>query len=114
MYEDEYLNKLVSEGNLVTAKSLSNTFRYQDDCIALNDGDAFRQHYRKMYPAEMKIRTYPKQFVLSLICEYQYSEVNLGTVPMTNEKISISIFVTIHILMVIYHGVVHMVYSFHN
>ena len=55
VYEYEYLNKLVNEGNLGTAKLLSNTFRYQDDCIALNDGDAFRQHYRRMYPAEMTL-----------------------------------------------------------
>ena len=55
VYEYEYLNKLVNDGNLGTAKLLSNTFRYQEDCIALNDGDAFRQHYRRMYPPEMTL-----------------------------------------------------------
>ena len=43
------------EGNMTTAILLSNTLRYQDDCIALNDDDVFRQHYSNMYPVEMTL-----------------------------------------------------------
>ena len=55
VYEYEYLNKLMNEGNVVTAKLISNTFRYQDDCISLNDNDTFRHHYKNIYPIEMTL-----------------------------------------------------------
>ena len=55
VYEYEYLNKLMNEGDVSTAKLLSNTLRYQDDCICLNDADAFRHHYRNIYPVEMTL-----------------------------------------------------------
>ena len=55
IYEYDYLVKLVQDGNIDVAKLLSNTFRYQDDCIALNDDGAFCQHFRNMYPIEMTL-----------------------------------------------------------
>jgi hypothetical protein len=45
----------VENGDIETAKLISNTFRYQDDCIALNDKSAFRHHYMNMYPVEMTL-----------------------------------------------------------
>ena len=32
-----------------------NYFRFQDDCIGLNDDDMFYQHYKNMYPVEMTL-----------------------------------------------------------
>ena len=37
VYEYEYLSKLVEGEDLDTARKLAQTFRYQDDCIAIND-----------------------------------------------------------------------------
>ena len=54
-YEYDYLEKLVREGDIETAILLSNTFRYQDDLIALNDNGMFRQHYKNVYPIEMTL-----------------------------------------------------------
>ena len=52
-YEYEYLKSLVQQGDIQTAKDLANTFRYQDDCVALNDNGSFAMHYDKIYPREM-------------------------------------------------------------
>ena len=52
-YEYEYLKLLVRQGDIQTAKMLANTFRYQDDCVALNDRGLFAVHYEKIYPREM-------------------------------------------------------------
>ena len=54
-YEYDYLEKLVREGDIETAMLLSNTFRYQDDLIALNDDGMFCQHYNNIYPTEMNL-----------------------------------------------------------
>ena len=54
-YEYAYMEKLVGEGDIETAILLSNTFRYQDDLIALNDNGMFRQHYKNIYPIEMTL-----------------------------------------------------------
>ena len=55
MYEYEYLKKLVDDGKIREANLLGKTFRYQDDCIAFNDEDTFRNHYRNIYPPEMQL-----------------------------------------------------------
>ena len=39
------------------ARRLANTFRYQDDCIALNDNGEFEKHFSKIYPSEMKLES---------------------------------------------------------
>ena len=43
-FEYEYIKKLVSKGELNAATLLSNMFRYQDDCIAVNDEGMFAKH----------------------------------------------------------------------
>ena len=49
-FEYNYLQKLISEGKVDTAKLLSdNTHRYQDDCISINDKGIFGIHYANMY-----------------------------------------------------------------
>jgi len=52
-YEHKYLKMLIHKGDIQTAKYLSNTFRYQDDCIAFNDKGCFLLHKDKIYPKEM-------------------------------------------------------------
>lgn len=55
MYEMEYLEKLIDMGKIDIAKRLASTFRYQDDCIAINDSNLFNEHYRHIYPPEMSL-----------------------------------------------------------
>ena len=55
MYEYEYLRKLVKDGKIFEAQQLSQTFRYQDDCISFNNNETFRNHYRRIYPPEMQL-----------------------------------------------------------
>ena len=43
-------------GDIETAKKLAKTFRYQDDCVAINDHGAFRNHYLRIYPCEMILK----------------------------------------------------------
>ena len=52
-YEYIYLKSMVEKGELQIAKDLGNMYRYQDDCIAINDNDTFSKHYKKIYPAVM-------------------------------------------------------------
>ena len=55
IYEHEYLSKLVENNEVNVAKKLANVFRYQDDCISLNDNGEFGKHYNKIYPTEMTL-----------------------------------------------------------
>ena len=48
-FEYCYLEKLIREGKIDIAKLLSNTYRYQDDCIAINDKAIFKKHFELMY-----------------------------------------------------------------
>ena len=57
MYEYDYLRGLVEKGEMENARRLANTFRYQDDCIALNDNGEFEKHFSKIYPSEMKLES---------------------------------------------------------
>jgi hypothetical protein len=52
-YEYIYLKSMMEKGELQIAKDLGNMYRYQDDCIAINDNDTFGKHYKKIYPAVM-------------------------------------------------------------
>ena len=57
VYEYEYMQKLVSQGDTDIAKKLSSVYRYQDDCVAINDEGIFRQHHLNIYPPEMILET---------------------------------------------------------
>ena len=54
-YEYDYLVKLVERNDVETARMLSHTYRYQDDCIAINDKGTFGDHYINIYPPEMTL-----------------------------------------------------------
>ena len=53
VYEYKYLQKLILEGQRKVAKKLSNMYRYQDDCIAIDDDNLFGIHAARIYPPEM-------------------------------------------------------------
>lgn len=55
-YEYNYIHKLIQSGDIITATHLSRMFRYQDDCIVLNDEDDFNDHFILMYPSEMVLK----------------------------------------------------------
>lgn len=55
VYEYDYLKHLVNIGDINTAKLLSRTFRYQDDCISMCDQGVFKEHYLLMYPPELTL-----------------------------------------------------------
>ena len=50
-----YIKKLIDEGDTETAILLSNTYRYQDDCISMNNKDVFAKHWAKIYPPELRL-----------------------------------------------------------
>ena len=54
-YEDRYINHLIATDQIDTARSLSDMFRYQDDCIIFNDRGIFSQHWKAIYPNEMQL-----------------------------------------------------------
>ena len=54
-YEYDYLVKLVERNDVETARMLSHTYRYQDNCIAINDKGTFGDHYINIYPPEMTL-----------------------------------------------------------
>jgi len=56
VYEYEYLQLLINQGHVEEAKKLAHTFRYQDDCAAINDGSTFKKHFKKIYPPEMILK----------------------------------------------------------
>ena len=56
IYEYKYLQKLVNEGQVDVAKKLSKVYRYQDDCIAIDDDNLFATHAARIYPPEMILK----------------------------------------------------------
>ena len=56
IYEYEYLKMLVETNRLNVACKLQNLFRYQDDCLTLNDSGQFLKHYIQIYPPELKLK----------------------------------------------------------
>ena len=53
MYEVDFIEKLNEEGKHKVSSLLNNTFRYQDDCIVLNDCKQFSRYIDSIYPEEM-------------------------------------------------------------
>ena len=53
VYEHQYISKLVENNQLNVARKLASVYRYQDDCISLNDNGEFAKHFNNIYPTEM-------------------------------------------------------------
>ena len=56
IYEYEYLKSLVENGEIDIARKLQNLFRYQADCLAMNDSNLFMSHYTNIYPSELNLK----------------------------------------------------------
>ena len=56
VFEYDYTQYLIENNHIETAKNLSQMFRYQDDCISMNDNSVFKDHYNKIYPKEMILK----------------------------------------------------------
>ena len=56
VFEYNYLSLLVSKGQIDIANKLCNIYRFQDDCISINDSNVFKDHYIHMYPPEMILK----------------------------------------------------------
>ena len=53
MYEVEFIDKLNQEGKHRVSSLLNNMFRYQDDCMVLNDCKQFCRYFDCIYPEDM-------------------------------------------------------------
>ena len=56
VYEYDYIKHLVTNEDHDTAKLLSHTFRYQDDCISMNDEGEFKNNFLLIYPPELTLK----------------------------------------------------------
>ena len=55
VYEKKAVTNLADEGRIDDASSLANIFRYQDDCIVLNDKGLLDTIYQDIYPEELTL-----------------------------------------------------------
>ena len=56
IFEYNYIAHLVEIGDVETAKRLTNTLRFQDDLIAINDNKMFSEHFNNIYPPVMVLK----------------------------------------------------------
>ena len=54
-YECKYIEELVESNQPNLALAIANMFRYQDDCIIINDQGMFAQLWKDIYPEEMQL-----------------------------------------------------------
>ena len=55
VYEKDFISNLITNGKTEDAIKLSNTFRFQDDIIVMNDNGYFDTIYKDMYPGELTL-----------------------------------------------------------
>ena len=65
-YETKFVEILVNEGKTQEAKFLNSVYRYQDDCIVIDDEDYFSRNWRYIYPKEMLL----KETNVDTLCNY--------------------------------------------
>lgn len=53
-YESTWLNS-IKKTNPILARKFGQVFRYIDDLLTLNDGQAFENHFREIYPEELEL-----------------------------------------------------------
>ena len=54
-YEFEFIQQKIGNEEWVTLKNLNALYRYQDDCIAFEDNNTFRDIVPQIYPIEMEV-----------------------------------------------------------
>ena len=83
IYENEHLTKLIDQGDLETALLLSKTFRYQDDCIPLNNDDKFAKDFGNIFLPELALPEIYQNVLLPFWSfEFLSSNVNSDTIHM--------------------------------
>ena len=55
IYESTYIDKLLEETPAV-AKKFVHVYRYQDDCICINDDGLFENKWKEIYPVQMILK----------------------------------------------------------
>ena len=53
-YESSWLKSIKKDDNIL-ARKFGQVFRYIDDLVALNDGQAFEMCHNQIYPAELEL-----------------------------------------------------------
>ena len=53
-YESLWLNRIKKSDNILASK-FGQVFRYIDDLLSLDDGDAFEHHHQNIYPPEIQL-----------------------------------------------------------
>ena len=56
VYEEIYIDGLISSNKEEEALALSDIFRYQDDCAVVNDNGIFEATYRSIFPPEIVLK----------------------------------------------------------
>ena len=67
VYEYEYIEALINDGNNKYLEKLVNIFRFQDDLFAVNDDGLFESILTDVYPVEMKVS---KTNISTFKCSY--------------------------------------------
>ena len=83
MYEMNFINSLNDDGKYKVASLLNNTFRYQDDCLILNDCKQFNRYLDTIYPDVMVLE---KTNVTEVECNYLDLCIKLGDDKKFNYK----------------------------
>ena len=56
VYECEFIDKCIENGDIDVAENIIGMFRYQDDCVVFDDFGAFERHIEDIYPSEMSLK----------------------------------------------------------
>ena len=56
IFECEFIERAIKDGNVELAEEFNGLFRYQDDCIIFDDHDAFENNISNIYPHDMTLK----------------------------------------------------------
>ena len=68
VYEYEYIEALINDGNSKYLEKSANIFRFQDDLFAVNDDGLFESILTDIYPVEMKVSK--TNYISTFKCSY--------------------------------------------
>ena len=90
VYEKDFIAYLIAIGKTEEAMQLSNTFRFQDDLIVMNDNGFFDTIYKDIYPSESTL-IHHHVLLTSLIWVLAYIMGSSNIIYMINAMISTSL-----------------------
>lgn len=65
-FEYDWLKRMRKENNIL-ARKFTNTFRFIDDLLSINDGGEFEKHHHEIYPKELQLK---KENVVNTSCTF--------------------------------------------